>query len=68
MERRDSVGGNINWYSHYGEQQYGDSWRRERLPTTVLWTGEFHGLYIDHGVAKELDIIDAIHKDKLKMD
>ena len=20
-------------------------WRRERLPTSVLWPGEFHGLY-----------------------
>ena len=28
------------------------AWRRERLPTPVLWTGEFHGLYIVHGVAK----------------
>ena len=24
----------------------------ERLPTPVFWTGEFHGLYIVHGVAK----------------
>ena len=22
-----------------------DPWRRERLPTLVLWPGEFHGLY-----------------------
>ena len=27
-------------------------WRRERLPTPVFWPGEFHGLYIVHGVAK----------------
>ena len=27
-------------------------WRRDRLPTPVLGPGEFHGLYIVHGVAK----------------
>ena len=27
-------------------------WRRERLPTAVFWPGEFHGLYIVHGIAK----------------
>ena len=27
-------------------------WRRESLPTLVFWPGEFHGLYIVHGVAK----------------
>jgi len=25
-------------------------WRRERLPTTVFWSGEFHGIV--HGVTK----------------
>ena len=29
-------------------------WRRERLPTPVLWPGEFHGLYSPWG-RKELD-------------
>ena len=29
-------------------------WRRERLPTLVLWPGEFHGLYSPWG-CKELD-------------
>ena len=29
-------------------------WRRERLPTPILWHGEFHGLY-SSGVA-ELDM------------
>jgi len=29
-------------------------WRRERLPTPVLWPGEFHGLYSPWG-CKELD-------------
>ena len=29
-------------------------WRRERLPTPVFWTGEFHGLYSPWG-HKELD-------------
>ena len=27
-------------------------WRRERLQTPVFWPGEFHELYIVHGVAK----------------
>ena len=27
-------------------------WRRERLPTPVLWPGEFHGLYIPWGHKK----------------
>ena len=40
--RRDSVGGNINWYSHYGEQ-YGGSWRRQWHPTPVLLPGQSHG-------------------------
>ena len=26
-----------------------DPWRRERLPTPVLWSGEFHGLYSTWG-------------------
>ena len=26
--------------------------RRERLPTPVYWPGEFHGLFIVHGVTK----------------
>ena len=29
-------------------------WRRERLPTPVLWPGEFHGVYSPWG-QKELD-------------
>ena len=31
-----------------------DQWRRERLPTPVLWPGEFHGLY-SPWCCKELD-------------
>ena len=31
------------------------SWRRERLPTPVLWPGEFHGLYSPWG-PKDLDM------------
>ena len=27
-------------------------WRRERLPTPVFWTGEFHGLYSPWGLKK----------------
>ena len=30
-------------------------WRRERLPTPVFWTGEFHGLYSPWG-RKEWDM------------
>ena len=30
------------------------SWRRERLPTSVFWPGEFHGLYSPWGL-KESD-------------
>ena len=30
-------------------------WRRERLPTSVFWPGEFHGLYGPWG-HKELDM------------
>ena len=30
-------------------------WRRERLPTTVFWPGEFHGPYSPWG-RKELDM------------
>ena len=29
-------------------------WRRERLPTSVFWPGEFHGLFSSWG-RKELD-------------
>ena len=29
-----------------------DSWRREQLPIPGFWPGEFHGLYIVHGVTK----------------
>ena len=30
-------------------------WRRERLPTPVIWSGEFHGLYSPWG-CKESDM------------
>ena len=32
-----------------------DPWRRERLPTPVLWPGDFHRLYVPWGL-KELDM------------
>jgi len=32
-------------------------WRRERLPTPVFWSGEFHGLYSPWG-CKESDMIE----------
>ena len=53
VERRESsytVGGDVNWYSHY-EEQYGGSlkkstivlpWRRKWQPTPVCLPGEFH--------------------------
>ena len=34
-------------------------WRRERLPTPVLWSGEFHGLYSPWGL-KESDTTDRL--------
>ena len=34
-------------------------WRRERLPTTVFWPGEFHGLYSPWG-GKELDTAEQV--------
>ena len=34
-------------------------WRRERLPTPVLWPGEFHGLYSPRG-HKESDTIELL--------
>ena len=33
-------------------------WRRERLPTPVFWTGEFHGLYSSWG-RKDSDMIEG---------
>ena len=36
-------------------------WRRERLPTPVFWPGEFHGLYIVHGVAKSQTQLSNFH-------
>ena len=36
-----------------------DSWRRERLPTPVLWPGEFHGLYSPRG-CKESDTTERL--------
>ena len=35
------------------------SWRRERLPTPILWPGEFHGLYSPWG-RKESDATDRL--------
>ena len=34
-------------------------WRKERLPTPVLWPGEFHGLYSPWG-RKELDMTEQL--------
>ena len=38
-----------------------DPWRRERLPTPVFWPGEFHGLYIVHGVTKSRTQLKDFH-------
>ena len=34
-------------------------WRRERLPTPVFWSGEFHGLYSPWG-CQELDMTEQL--------
>ena len=36
-----------------------DPWRRERLPTPVLWPGEFHALYSPQG-RQELDMTERL--------
>ena len=36
-------------------------WRRERLPTPLFWSGEFHGLYNPWGVAKSLALLSDFH-------
>ena len=43
-------------------------WRRERLPTPVFWPGEFHGLYIVHGVTKSQIQLGNFHLLRLKPD
>ena len=36
-------------------------WRRERLPTSVFWPGEFHGLYMYSPWGhKELDMTERL--------
>ena len=37
------------------------TWGRERLPTPVLWPGEFHGLREVHGVAKNWTRLNDFH-------
>ena len=36
-----------------------DPWRSERLPTSVFWPGQFHGLYSSWGY-KELDMTEQL--------
>jgi len=36
-------------------------WRRERLPAPIFWPGEFHGLYIVHGVTKSQTRLSDFH-------
>ena len=33
-----------------------DPWRRERLPTPVLWPGEFRGLYKESDTTEQLSL------------
>ena len=42
-------------------------WRRERLPTPVLWSGEFHGLYSSWG-RKESDTTETLSLSKEQPD
>ena len=35
--------------------------RRERLPTPGFWPGEFHGLYVVHGVTKNQTQLSHFH-------
>ena len=42
-------------------------WRRERLPTPVLWAGEFHGLYSPWG-RKESDTTEWLSLHSLRID
>ena len=44
-----------------GDLGWEDPWRREWLPTPVFWPGEFHGLYIVHGVAKSRTRLSDFH-------
>ena len=37
-------------------------WRRKWPPTPVLWPGEFHGLYIVHGVSRSRTQLSDFHK------
>ena len=38
-----------------------DPLEKERLPNPVFWPGEFHGLYIVHGVVKNLTQMSNFH-------
>ena len=40
-----TVGGNVNWYSHYGEQYEGYLKKTKNIAT--LWSSENHNLNID---------------------
>ena len=45
VEKREcscTVGGNVNWYSHYG-RQYGDSLKKTRNKTTIWWSSPATG-------------------------
>ena len=40
------------WDTWVWSLRWEDPWRRKRLPTPVFLPGDFHGLYIVHGVTK----------------
>ena len=44
-----------------GDLGWEDPLERERLPTPVFWPGEFHGVYIVHGVTKNWTRLSDFH-------
>ena len=49
----------VMWETWVWSLGWEDPWRRERLPTPVIWPGEFHGLYSPWG-RKESDITERL--------
>ena len=49
MQRREpshTVGGNVNWYSHYGEQ-YGGSLKKLKIELPCITAIPFLGMYLE---------------------
>ena len=53
------------WETWVRSLGWDDPWRRERLPTPVLWPGEFHGLYSPWG-CKESDMTERLSLSQLQ--